>query len=235
MRQHRLHRPGRVDARGASTRLTIEQRALAHKRAHVGDVHPHPHPPVGQSLRRDRVVEVACSRRIDRERGQAAQVAPCHLALRCTRDLLRLPLHHGSELAREPPVQQRRLDHVARNIRPAQHPQDLRCTATPAFGWAGRGDEHELTLSRAALLRRHKPVGGEREAAKRSTPGRVQRARTPWEQRLGDPEASAALQHRDERLPHRRRLTQPRLQVSSARPEAPFRCRSGCLARRFPG
>ena len=47
-----------------------------HERRHVRDVHPHAHGAVVELLGRDRVVEVARRRRVDRERRQVAQIAP---------------------------------------------------------------------------------------------------------------------------------------------------------------
>ncbi len=245
MRQHRLHRPGHVDARGSPARLAIEQRALSHIRADVGDVHPHAHAAVAQRLRGDGIVEVARGGGVDRDGGQAAQVAPDLLASRLLGDHAGLPLHRGIELARQPAVEHHRLDHVTSDIRPSQHTHNLGPTppraAPPVRGRVGlrscsrRTHEHELPLARAALARRRKPVRMQREAAARGSPRRLGGAGGAREQRLGYPEASAAREHRDQRLAHRRRLTEPPRQASSAQPAAPFRCRSGWRGRRFPG
>src|SRR5919201_1849588 len=74
--QHRLDSPGDVYARPSPVCLVAEQRMLAHVRRDVSDVDPYS--PRGVALRSggDRVVEVAGARRINREGGKRAQVAP---------------------------------------------------------------------------------------------------------------------------------------------------------------
>ena len=72
--QHRLDQGGHVDRVRAPERLAVERGAGPHEGADVGDVDPHPHGAVLQFLGRDRVVEVLRRRRVDRERGELAEV-----------------------------------------------------------------------------------------------------------------------------------------------------------------
>jgi hypothetical protein len=86
---------------------------------------------VVEALGRDRVVEVARGRRVDREGGEVAQVlAGAFLSVR--RPLGRLAggaLDGGVEAAAQPAVEHQRLEHVARVVGPPEPARDL---AVPA-------------------------------------------------------------------------------------------------------
>ena len=151
VRQHRLDGARRVHAGGAPARLAIQRRALRHVRGDVGDVHPHADRPrralpvvagaaaaaagaapavAVDRLGGDGVVEVACAARVDRERGQLAQVSP--LAGGAPDALAggaRFALERGVEAAREAAVEQQRLDHVAGDVRAPELAHDARAGA----------------------------------------------------------------------------------------------------------
>ena len=120
--QHRLDQPRHVDGVRAPERLAVQRRAGPHVRRHVGDVHPDAHRAVGQFLGRDRVVEVARGRRVDRERREVAEVtAAGAVGLGHTR----LALHQRIEAAPQPALEHQRVEHVARDVRapdPPLHP-----------------------------------------------------------------------------------------------------------------
>jgi hypothetical protein len=75
VREHRRHEPGYVGGQGALGRAAVERRTRRYEPRNVGDVHPAPDA-VRLSPERQRVVEVLRGLRIDRDRGQIAQVDP---------------------------------------------------------------------------------------------------------------------------------------------------------------
>ena len=128
-------------------------------------MHPHSYASAGQPLGGERVVEVLGARRIDRERGQGAQVPPAslgHLARRALAALLagalRLALDLLGEGARQAAVEHQRLDRVARDLWAADHAHDPRPVIAPA---AGRLHQHEVADARARAARAGDPVRSE--------------------------------------------------------------------------
>ncbi len=172
LRQHRLDGTGHIDARGAPQRLALEWAARAHVGGHVGDVHPEPHVAV-LAARRDGVVEVPGVVGVDREGRQVGQV---HAGVGRVGVLGRaLGLRRGGArvAAAQPAVEHQPLEHVARDVRPPQPAHNARAALA-------RAHQHQVALAGAAALDR--------------------RARPLAEQRLGDQEAAALLEHGDEWL-----------------------------------
>ena len=138
--------------------------------------------PAVQRSAPSRVVEVPRGRRVDRERGQVAQVArPRPPAPR--RRLARLALHERVEAAAQAAVEHQPLEHVARHVRAAEPRSTIR--PCPARGpWAP-------------------PARGRRRPPAR--PSVDVDAPAAGEEGLGGEEAAAALEHRDHgRSPRRR-------------------------------
>ena len=172
LRQHRLDRSGDVDAGAPAQRLAVQRAARAHVRGDVRDVDPDPHPAVLATCG-DRVVEVLGVVGVDREGGQRRQVDAGVGGERVVRGALRLGRSRARVGAAQAAVEHQALEHVAGHVgtsQPADHPRAALAGA----------DQHEVALTRAAALDR--------------------RARAVAEQRLGDQEAAALLEHGDERL-----------------------------------
>src|SRR5439155_7830314 len=144
-----------VHARRPPPRLDVDRRALAHVRAHVRDVHPHAHGVPREGLRRDRVVEIAGARGVDRERRQTRQVAAARSA-RGGRGLVARapgrPQHAALEPAREPARAHQLLDRAARALARARRPNDpgvRRACATRRPRWARSRSLHRTFPARA--------------------------------------------------------------------------------------
>ena len=184
--QHRLDLAGDVDARGAAVRLAVDRRAGRHVRGDVGDVDPDPHDAAVEPLGADRVVEVARGRRVDRERRQVAQVAPRGVVADLLGRRARLALDERVEAAPQAAVEHQRLEHVARDVGPA----DAREHPAVAGARPARRDEHEV--AGAGVQARLRAVDVDPPPAR--------------EERLGGQEAAAPLEHRDDGRRARRPL-----------------------------
>ena len=170
--QHRLDRTGHVDTGAAPGRLALQPSAGAQVRGHVGDVYPEPDAAV-LADGGDGVVEVLGVVRVDRERGQVAQV---HARVRRVGILERdlgLSVRPARVGAAQPAVEHQPLHHVTRPVRTAQLAHHVRAALA-------RAHQHEVTGARPAAL-----DGGPRPRP---------------EDRLRDQEAAALLEHRDHRL-----------------------------------
>ena len=177
--QHRLDLAGDVHARRAPERLPVDGRAGRHVRGDVGDVHPDADRAALEPLGADRVVVVACGRRVDRERRQIAQVAAGGVVAHPLGGGTRLTLDLRVEAAPQAAVEHQRLEHVARDVRAADPPQH----APVAGARAGRRDQHEV--AGAGVRIRFRPVDVHPPPA--------------GEEGLGGEEAAAPLEHRDDR------------------------------------
>ncbi len=133
-----------------------------------------------EPLGADRVVEVAGGRRVDRERREVAQVGARDLDRRPLGGGPRLAVDQRVEAAAQPAVDHQPFEHVARHVRapePAQH------AAVPGARPARR---HEHEVAHAGVQALLGPVDVDPAPAR--------------EERLGDQEAAAPLQHRDDRV-----------------------------------
>ena len=123
MRQHRFDGSRHVHRVSAASRRQVERVILADEGTHVGDVDIDPGARTAEILGGDRVVEVLRARRIDREGGQLREVAPA-AALEVACPFARLGLDVVLEAARQPAVEQQRLNDVAGNVGAADDPLD---------------------------------------------------------------------------------------------------------------
>src|SRR5436190_4551915 len=202
-REHRLHRAGHVDAGRAPVRLAVERIARAHVGRDVGDVDPHPPVAVAQRLAGERGVEVLGGDGVDRERRKAAEIASTRRGIPVVDRLARLlgrALGARREPPRQPAVQHQRLDHVARDVRPAQESHHLR--VAPA---GRRPQERELAGPRLAVAFDGQPP-------------------PPFEERLGHDEAPPLGEQADDlgRFPQRDSPASTRSALSSASSRAVF-------------
>ena len=176
-REHRLDRPGHVDAAGAPRRLRVERTARLDETGDVRDVHPHAMA-VAIRLDADRVVEVACRRRVDGDRLEREEIGALAVGSRRARRAARLPQRGLRPLPREAALQQQRTQHVLDVVGRAQPLYDARTAAGPLH-------DHEL-----ARLHRLPGASPERELL------------ALVEERLRDEKAPAALHNaRDELWP----------------------------------
>src|SRR6185437_4974550 len=191
VRQHRRDRAGGVDAGGALARLAVQARIEPHMRGDVRDVDPHADARPLDHLGGDRVVEVLRARRIDRERGEVAQVAPrAALAHHALTRLGGFAFRRLGELAPQAALEQQRLDHLAGDVGAADPAQHLGGGAP-----ARRRDQRDVALARAAA---GVARGTDDEPARALAP--VLGALARLEQGVSDEEAPAPAQHRDQRL-----------------------------------
>ena len=143
---------------------------------------------VGSPPRRSAEIASSKSRalaRVDRERRQAAQVAPAGRRLnRLLGGRARLALDRLLD-SRAPAIEQQPLDQVAGHIRASEHARDLSPSVAPSPGLL---NEHQIPRARSASPRIDDTIRAERDA-----PGRARTSSAAigarWrEQRLGRPE-----------------------------------------------
>ena len=199
--QHRLDRAGHVHARRAPARLAVQRRALGHVRGDVGDVHPHARPAsapasgsaeIASSKSRaltGSIVNVARSRRSRRSPGARATrfAGRARLAL----ERRRRSRARGRGRASAP--------RSRRGRRPGDRARARRARRTTAA--RGAVHEHELAVGDLDCTCASAARGSERQARWPRRDGRLTLAvaLTRREQRLRGQEATATLDHRDER------------------------------------
>src|SRR6185503_4974325 len=135
-REHRLDRAGHVDAAGAPRRLRVERTARLDETGDVRDVHPHAMA-VAIRLDADRVVEVACRRRVDGDRLEREEIGALAVRLARARRAAGLPQRGLRPLPREAALQQQRTEHVLDVVGRAQPLDDARTATGPLH-------DHEL-------------------------------------------------------------------------------------------
>ena len=117
-----------------------------------------------QALSGDRVVEVACAHRVDRERRQVAQIAAAgRRPESSSQRRASLALNSLLEPTRQPAIEQQALDQVAGHIRTSQHASDSRASV-PTGGWDSIPHEHQITGARGATTWVKHAIGAERQA-----------------------------------------------------------------------
>ena len=142
MREHRLDRPGDVDARGPAPGLAVQRRrpraTWAQTSAMCTQILC---TPSASGLGRDRVVEVAGAGGIDREGGQRAQVAPLAGNREAAPAAARASCSSsGAKPAAQAAVEHQRLDHVAGPVGAADPAHHARPRAPRSAGL----DEHDV-------------------------------------------------------------------------------------------
>ena len=207
-RKHRLDQPGHVDAVAAQLGLRIGCRAGGDERRDVGDVHIEPQA-VAFAFGRDRIVEIARARRVDREGGKRGQVAArARILSRPRGGRCRLFVDAPGKGSRVAAIDQQRLDHVTRHVRTTEGANHLR-PAVPA-----ETDEHQVSLADVAaspLVERH--------------------AAPPLEEGLDDREATAPLHDSHAAAVGAGARHQPRF----TRPPRVVSARSSASSRRVAG
>ena len=179
--QHRLDRAGHVDARGAPGGLAVERAAGTQVGGHVGDVHPEPDAAV-LAPGGDRVVEVLGVVGVDREGGQRREVHAGVGGVGLGHGVLGLGGGRAPVAAVQAAVEHQPLDHVARAVGAAEHPQPRARRACPSPPAPGRPGPAGRAPRRCA--------GRARTAAPRRGSGRAARAR-PRTARRGGRRAAA--------------------------------------------
>src|SRR3954447_15654333 len=161
--------PGGLSFGRSAVGLSLERLAGTNVGGHVGDVNPDAEAVVAESLGRDRVVEVARGDGVDREGRQVRQVGARDVANGGVGRLARGALDPRRERAPQAAVEHERLDDVARDVRAAEHPRDLRTAAAPA---AGRLEQRQAAGAGVArALDRDAPAALEERLADEEAPG----------------------------------------------------------------
>ena len=152
LREHRHRALGEVDAGAAAVGLEVEGAALAHVVRHAGDVDPEPEGAAGETLERDRVVEVARALAVDGHDHRAAQVLAARpiVRRRVGRAARRLAPRRLGDLLGNAVVAQHHQHVDARRVRAAEHLDDP--AARRAAAAAGGLDRHHDELVLEQLL-----------------------------------------------------------------------------------
>jgi len=211
LRQHRLHPPGDVDARGAAVGLAVDGRAGRHEGADVGDVDPDAPVLGADRLGADRVVEVARRRRVD---GEGRQAVRSRRTTCCASRPPAWPASRASRAARSTPGGKRRC-----------RPRSSMSASSTAPALSGRPMTRAIRAwprVRWAVCSRTRSPG--LASRTRSTTTRGPRSKNG----LGRQMAPAAVEDRDQLLAHRPRIVRspaaaagprrPRARRASARP-----------------